>query len=414
MLEIDGHVLSVDDPDIGALLACAHAARVRPLCLCREPGVEMYIARFDTGYHVKRMPNTGQRHSILCASFDPPPCMSGIGPLLGSAICGNTAEDGTTLKLGFRMSKHRDAQKRSRSEHKSAPSVTAAMHRMSLRALLHYLLDLAGLNRWSPTTETRRHWEMVRSKLLVAALGNVVAGGPLVHRMYLPESFSLAEKDQIVQRRRRHYAQLAECSGESIQLTLLVGEVKEFSNGRTNTRMVIKHMGDAPFDLPGDLYARVQRRFETEMVLWNTVEGSRLLVAATFGVSRTGLASVVDLTLMVTDHHWLAFDSIAEKALIDTLIHEQRCFIKPLRYDASEGEQLAAAVLLDAGEPMPLHIVVSTKGSVADCVCDSPPREVWEAWTWAITDTMPALPLPVTGVPLRSSNSYRAPEQAGD
>jgi hypothetical protein len=197
---------------------------------------------------------------------------------------------------------------------------------------------------------------------------------------------------------------------------LLIGEVKEFSNGRMNTRMVVKHMGDAPFDLPGDMYARVQRRFETEMVLWNAVEGNRLLVAATFGVSRAGLARIVDLTLMVTDRHWLGFDSIAEKALIDTLIREQRSFIKPLRYDASESEQLAAAVLLDAGEPMPLHIVASTGGFAADRVCDSRPSAIGDAWTWVCTDAMPSFPSQITGVssPSGCENPLRLPTRGGD
>lgn len=408
MLKIDGRVLSVDDPELGALLARAHAARIRPLCLCREPGVEMYIARFDAGYHIKRMPNSGGRHAILCASFDPPPSMSGIGSLLGSAICANTQEDVTTLKLGFRLSKHRDAQKRSSAKRELTPSVKSVMRGMSLRAMLHYLVDLAGLNRWSSATESGRHWEIVRSRLLVAALGNVVAGGPLVDRMYLPESFSLAEKDRIVQRRQRHYSQLASCTGASIPLMLLIGEVKEFGNGRTNARMVIKHMGDAPFDLPGDMYSRLQGRFESEILLWNAVDESRLLVAATFGVSRAGLASIVDMTLMVTDRHWLGFDSMAEKALIDTLIREKRCFIKPLRYDASESEQLAAAVLLDAGEPRPLHIVTCVGGFPANGIGDPRPGEIGEVWTWASVDAMAPLPLPVAEASLRSETLKRA------
>lgn len=48
---------------------------------------------------------------------------------------------------------------------------------------------------------------------------------------------------------------------------------------------------------------------------------------------------------------------------------------------------------------MPLHILASTKGAVADRVCDSRPRAVGEVWTWASIDMMPAFPLQVTETP---------------
>src|SRR4051812_7045244 len=37
--------LCADDPQLGPALADAHARRIRPLCLCREPGAPMYVAR---------------------------------------------------------------------------------------------------------------------------------------------------------------------------------------------------------------------------------------------------------------------------------------------------------------------------------------------------------------------------------
>lgn len=348
----------------------------------------MYIARFGAGYHVKRMPNSGERHAVSCTSFDPPPSMSGIGPLLGSAICVNNDEGFTTLKLGFAMSKLRAATKAQRDVCEPAPSVRARSPRMSLRAMLHYFLDLGGLNRWSPA-EPKRHWEAVREKLLVAAVGNFVAGRPLLEHMYLPESFSLADKAGIVQRRQCHFAQLAASRSAAVPLMLLIGEVKGFSTGRGGMQMVVKHMADSPLELPGDLFRRLQRRFETEIMLWNEIDGSRLLLAATVSVGSAGVAGIVDLILMVTDRHWLGLDSVAEKALIDKLIYEERCFVKPLRYGVSNENQLATAVLLDTGDPVPLYIVAPVDGVIARPRLRS---ALGTVWSWSIADGIPSLP----------------------
>ncbi|MDG5486383.1 DUF1173 family protein, partial [Mycolicibacterium gadium] len=40
------------------VLSRAKAARLRPLCLCQSPGVEMYIAAAGHDLIVKRMPGT--------------------------------------------------------------------------------------------------------------------------------------------------------------------------------------------------------------------------------------------------------------------------------------------------------------------------------------------------------------------
>lgn len=82
--------------------------------------------------------------------------------------------------------------------------------------------------------------------------------------------------------------------------------------------------------------------------------------------------------------------SVAEKALIDKLIHKERCFFKPLRYDISNAEQLATAVLLDTSEPVPLHIIAATEG--VELGRANLASGLGKAWTWGITGSMPSLP----------------------
>ena len=43
------------------LRALGDATKLRPLCLCRSPGVPMYVARIGDQFVVKRMPLSGGR-----------------------------------------------------------------------------------------------------------------------------------------------------------------------------------------------------------------------------------------------------------------------------------------------------------------------------------------------------------------
>ncbi|WP_144705191.1 DUF1173 family protein [Aminobacter sp. J44] len=43
-----GQVIDEMDPGLQSILANAYDLRIRPLCLCREPGLAMYIARVST------------------------------------------------------------------------------------------------------------------------------------------------------------------------------------------------------------------------------------------------------------------------------------------------------------------------------------------------------------------------------
>ena len=90
--QIAHQTLRTDDPCLAEMLAHAHAAKLRPSCLCRNPGVAMYIAKVHGSFIVKRMPNSGADHAPLCDSYDPPPELSGLGNLVGSAIQENPAE----------------------------------------------------------------------------------------------------------------------------------------------------------------------------------------------------------------------------------------------------------------------------------------------------------------------------------
>ena len=75
-----------DSPELQRALEACRPAKLRPLCLCHEPGVPMYIAPAAGHLIVKRMPNSGGDHAPACDSYEPPAELSGLGQVMGTAI----------------------------------------------------------------------------------------------------------------------------------------------------------------------------------------------------------------------------------------------------------------------------------------------------------------------------------------
>ena len=63
----------------------------------------MYIAQLGEHLVLKRMPNSGKAHAPDCDSFEPPPELSGLGQVMGSAIREDPDAGLTTLKLDLNL-----------------------------------------------------------------------------------------------------------------------------------------------------------------------------------------------------------------------------------------------------------------------------------------------------------------------
>src|SRR6187401_2771876 len=96
---------AADEAGLQDALTRARSAGVRPRCACTHDGVEMYTAKIAGHLIVKRMPGTGGEHAAECESYEPPPELSGLGQVQGSAIAEDTDAGVTTLRLGFSLSK---------------------------------------------------------------------------------------------------------------------------------------------------------------------------------------------------------------------------------------------------------------------------------------------------------------------
>jgi hypothetical protein len=393
--DIDGQRWVKDAPGFADAIVWAHEERLRPRCLCRPDadgqGIEMYVARLVDGYIVKRMPNTGSAHSTHCPSYEPPSEFSGLGQLLGSAIVENPATGETTLKLDFPMSK---LPGRSASPATASASSSAATqgHKLSLRALLHYLWDQAELTHWKPGFGGRRSWFTVRKHLLRAAENKFMRGHPLKASLYIPEVFSVDQRDALHLRRAQQWARASHQEGSPKQLMLMIAEVKEITPTRFGHKAVIKHIPEQAFMLDEQLYRRMGRRFASVLSLWSTCEDLHMVIIATFSVTDAGIPNVMELFLMPVTQHWLPIASAFEKQLVDRLASDNRSFVKGLRYDLASSSSSASATLTDCEGSAPVLFIadegVDHSGRAPPVSDPSTPVWVWNP----SSEAMPMLP----------------------
>lgn len=365
----------------------------------------MYVARLGGSFIVKRMPDTGSRHAPDCPSYEPPAESSGLGQVLGCAITEDPATGETTLKLDFPLTKitGRSTIPPTGTDSDSACSTGT---KLSLRGLLHYLWDQAELTRWHPGFAGKRTWATVRRHLLKAADHKLARGDALRARLYVPESFSINDRDAINTRRLAQWQQTVVAPGKPQQLMMLIGEVKEIVPARYGFKAVVKHVPDQAFAIDEQLYRRLGRRYEPELALWGASGDIHMVMIAIFGVSGFGVPSISELCLMPVTRHWLPVQDVYEKQLIERLTTEGRAFVKGLRYMLGSAASIVTATLIDIPDTIvDLRIADCSQPNRPAPVDPNQPEVPESEWTWnPVNGPMPVLPSPaVTLSQTRSS-----------
>jgi len=393
--EIAGRRFEIGSRGFAEAVADAHSARQRPRCMCLVEGVEMYVARLGDGYIVKRMPDMGSHHAPDCPSYEPPAEFSGLGQVLGSAISEDPATGETTLKLDFPLTKM-PGRSQMPPAGGDSDSVSTTGTKLSLRGLLHYLWDQAELTRWHPGFAGKRTWATVRKHLLQAAENKIARGQALQSRLYVPEVFSVEQRDVINARRLVQWALAMAGPGKAERLMLMIAEVKEIVPARYGYKAVIKHVPDQAFALDEQLYRRLDRRFESELSLWGASDSVHMVMIATFAMREIGLPTIAELSLMPVTGQWLPFDDSFEQQLVGQLLREGRSFLKALRYNLPAGPLAASAILIDAGQSsVPLYIAQrGTDGSEPSHeIKDLALARMSSPWVWNPSlGAMPPLP----------------------
>ena len=274
--------------------------------------------------------------------------------------------------------------------------VHAPRKRMSLRALLHFLFERAGFNRWYPAMEGRRNQGVLHKYLSEAARGVTVKGASLDERLYVPEPFRVELKDEIGERRRKKLALLLS-SEDAVQykMAIIVGEYNGSEPTAFGRRIVVKHMPDVPLYIENKAWERVERSYAPTLQARDAdvPKKPRVMMAALVYAKREYVYQVDTVSMMLTTDQWIPLDGLYELPLIEALQREQRSFMKPLKYDARSAAAFPNVLLLDCeGDPVPLH-VVSTFADAKEKALKVKALAIGRPhWIWNTDTEIPSLP----------------------
>lgn len=394
---IKGRTLLASDPGLQDALARVHQTSERPRCMCVRGGVEMYVAKHGE-FVIKRMPGTGEQHHPTCQSFEPEAALSGLGELMGEAIVEHTPEQ-IEIRTDFPFARVPGRPLPRGEADERVPVIGAARKKMSLRAVLHLLYHRAGLNRWYPAMQGRRSQGVLKKYIELAAEGVLLKGETLAQRLFVPEPWRLADKDEIADRRRRRLALLLSPEAAvAYKMALCLGELSGVEQTAYGRRLLVKHMPDAPLHLEDRAWERAARAHASILQARDAdlEDKPRVLLAALIYARPGNLYQIDALSMMLVSDQWIPLDGLHELALIEALQREGRAFLKPLRFDSTNGASFPNALLLDTeGEPVPLHILSPFVSPGERQVKERTVQDLGaRAWVWDMEREMPPLPAP--------------------
>lgn len=342
------------DREIGAgddgfqlLLGRAYSLREKCFCKCQDDEeLRLYISKRNDQYVLARWPGTGALHSPDCEHYEAPDFLTGMGQVRGSAVIEDEVSGNTDLRFAFPLS--RGAARAAPSAlTNDKPVVKSNGQRLSIRGVLHYLWDRAQLTHWHPRMDGKRNWFIVRRALMEAAVTCRARGENFAQSLFIPETFRLDQKDEILARRE---AKLLPVHASKDAIMVVVGEVKSIEEARFGEKIVLRHLPDWPFMLDADMARRFHKRFAVEQELWSALDGKgHLVMAGTFCVSPSGYADLLEVTLMPVTDEWLPFENLDERRLLDKAVSTRRHFVKGMRVNLASDIAMASLSLTDTG-----------------------------------------------------------------
>ena len=363
-----------------------------PLCLCRSPGLPMYIARRHRLY-LARLPNTGPSHSLSCPSYEPDPTLCGWS-IYSSRALADRGDGQIAVKLAVPLVIRGEGAGSAPTGSQIGGGDRPLRDSIALTGLLHLLWERSEFNRWTPRMRNRRHYRQIHKYLLEAAETVRVRRHSLTRHLYVPEPYAPDKALEIEARRQRSFRELSQTAGGLPMRILVFGRVRSIIEMTDGLGIRLAHL---PNEFVISLaQEKLTKLCQTTQFAWLDSRAIhpefQLLVLLTMQRSHDGQWQVGELAGMATIDEFVPVFSMEDALVCKRLIEEDRHFYKPLPYDTAP-TRFPNFLLTDCGETaVPLEVI---SGSALDAAARRSRIAEYEAvqrryWVWDVVQT--ALP----------------------
>ncbi len=405
--EIDNRAYAEDDAELPAALKRAHAAGVRPLCLCRpfSAKLPMVIERRTTqgqsanvqnsnGQHapghdlyiLRRMPGRGHEHSPACKHYEAPEGLSGRAEHLGNAIRTDDDDAHHTLRLAFPLSHKEKAAASDEAMTPGDPSKPRKRFaRLSLLGFLHHVLETSELNRMHKGLHGKRSWNVMRGRILETIRAQVTSRyRDLAAFTFVPRIFSPEHKDELF----RDWRAVERKGGAEKRSILLFAELKDI-NG---SLLTFKHLPQRTFALKPDIQKPFLDALERITGLMTGPRGAGHVIAcAVVTVGKGDALSIIDIAMTAATPHWIPFGSMAEYRLLAACDEHGRSYFKSLDY--GQDSAIASLLLTDTGDSGTAVFLIDEQPTDAQALAMKAIADKGiPVWRCDIAEGRPALP----------------------
>lgn len=271
---------------------------------------------------------------------------------------------------------------------------------MSLRGLLHLLIQRGEINAWWPRMRGKRNTPLVMHLLRRGACEIWYAEQPISEHLMtglLARTYS-HEND----RQERVFVSAMD-KRERLLCVIPLSQYSPAKGGNMERELSTWMFGSLPrLQMPTGLWARTAHFFPFALKHW--IAGGLVLAIAqidpSFVRGNHAWADVVALALQAVSSQWIPVDSERELIVCEQLVVQDRTFVKPLRFDAGHGDIFPQFILRDTGAPhgTPMEVLPFTNTGDGGLAQKKRRyyRENFESdlpWSWCGPPTkLPALP----------------------
>lgn len=395
-----------------AFLAAWKGRRPFIRCGCTVPGVPVGVARrtvpTKTYYLYPLHPGDAQKHRKECPMYVDPEAsrrepegdmLSGALPLPEIEPVPKTPplveRQGSRIRIRFAdgLMGHTGENERQGGPRRTGESdLSGSRPAASLRTLLEVLMVEAGLHEWDPRFAGKRHYGLVRHRLVNAVdtvdLGD---GAPLANALYMPPRWNPAKREE-VQAEWRAFVEKLTPREDSAPRGLVAGLVREIDTGRLGDISLKLSSLYQSLWVPPSIWDRAVPDALAEVT--GKVEGLWLVLALVDKPGKKDWLRVINIAVIQLSPEYIPLGGEGQERLVQVLVDAGRTFERRFKWMEEEDKPEPSILLTDTRSPVAMEVEGGKNPDKVHRRMDLYAKDHRHVWLWFpdLSRDMPPLP----------------------